>query len=90
MITKAGVPSNQVVVGVSSYGRAFEMTTPGCSDEMCTYHGPLSTAVPGECTLTPGYIGNAENDDIITKILRTRPSLTRVTLTLFCTMMSIG
>ncbi|KAH6688814.1 hypothetical protein BKA61DRAFT_565392 [Leptodontidium sp. MPI-SDFR-AT-0119] len=65
MITKAGVPSNQVVVGVSSYGRAFEMTTAGCFGETCTYTGPDSTAAPGRCTLTPGYLGNAEIDDII-------------------------
>ena len=29
MITKAGVPSNMVVVGVSSYGRSFQMSTEG-------------------------------------------------------------
>ena len=29
MITKAGVPSNMVVVGVSSYGRSFQMSTAG-------------------------------------------------------------
>jgi len=66
-VTKAGVPSNKVVVGVSSYGRAFGMTTPGCAGEMCTYGGPISTASPGECTLTPGYIGNAEINDLISQ-----------------------
>ncbi|KAJ5751129.1 class v protein [Penicillium manginii] len=28
MVTKAGVPSKQLIVGVSSYGRSFGMTTP--------------------------------------------------------------
>jgi len=65
MITKAGVPSNQVVVGVSSYGRSFQMTTAGCYTEMCTYTGPASGAYAGSCTLTPGYIGNAEINGII-------------------------
>lgn len=60
MITKAGVPSNKVVVGVTSYGRSFQMTTPGCSGPMCTYTGPASGAWPGPCTNTAGYLGNAE------------------------------
>jgi hypothetical protein len=58
MITKAGVPSSQVVVGVTSYGRSFEMSTPGCYTEMCTY--TASGANPGPCTNTSGYLGNAE------------------------------
>lgn len=65
MITKAGVPSAKVVVGVTSYGRAFEMTKPGCVDEWCTYTGPASGATPGKCTGTAGYIANAEIDAII-------------------------
>ncbi|KAF4927131.1 Killer toxin subunits alpha/beta [Colletotrichum viniferum] len=31
MITKAGVPSNKVLVGVSSYGRSFQMVDPSCT-----------------------------------------------------------
>lgn len=65
MITKAGVPSNIVVVGVTSYGRSFQMTTPGCYTEMCTYTGPSSGAIPGPCTTTAGYLGNGEIDAII-------------------------
>jgi chitinase len=65
MITKAGVPSNMVVVGVTSYGRSFQMTTPGCYTEMCTYTGPASGAFPGPCTQTAGYLANGEIDDII-------------------------
>lgn len=62
LITKAGVPSNKVVVGVTSYGRSFQMTTPGCSGEMCNYVGPESPAAKGMCTNTSGYISNAEID----------------------------
>ena len=65
MITKAGVPAAKVIVGVSSYGRAFKMTTAGCVGEMCTYEGPASQATPGKCTGTAGYLGNGEIEDII-------------------------
>jgi hypothetical protein len=65
MITKAGVPSNKVVVGVTSYGRAFRMTTPGCYGEMCTFTGSASGATPGPCTGVAGYISDAEIKQIV-------------------------
>lgn len=65
MITKAGVPSNKVLVGVSSYGRSFRMTNPGCTGPMCTFTGPESGATKGQCTDTAGYISNAEISQII-------------------------
>lgn len=37
MITKAGVPSNKVAVGVTSYARSFQMTTSGCYTEECKF-----------------------------------------------------
>ncbi|KAJ6559463.1 glycoside hydrolase superfamily [Mycena vulgaris] len=67
MITKAGVNTSKLVVGVTSYGRAFQMTTPGCTGPMCTYTGPASGAAPGPCTQTPGYIAHAEINEIIAK-----------------------
>ncbi|PWY70845.1 hypothetical protein BO94DRAFT_609121, partial [Aspergillus sclerotioniger CBS 115572] len=60
MITKAGVSSNKVAVGVASYARSFEMTEAGCWTDMCTYTGPDSGAWPGPCTQTAGYISNYE------------------------------
>ncbi|KAF6808855.1 Killer toxin subunits alpha/beta 5 [Colletotrichum plurivorum] len=33
MITNAGVPSNMIAVGVSTYGRSFQMAAPGCWTE---------------------------------------------------------
>lgn len=60
MITKAGVPSNMIAVGVTSYGRSFEMTTPGCWGPDCTYTGPSSGAIAGPCTNTTGYLANGE------------------------------
>jgi chitinase len=65
MITKAGVPSNKIAVGVTSYGRSFQMTTPGCTGPMCTYTGGDSGAYPGPCTGTAGYIANAEINAIL-------------------------
>lgn len=65
MITKAGVPAGKVVVGVSSYGRSYKMSQPGCTDPMCTYTGPDSGATAGECTQTAGILANAEIYDIL-------------------------
>ncbi|KAH7153580.1 glycoside hydrolase superfamily [Dactylonectria macrodidyma] len=64
MITKAGVPSNKIVVGVSSYGRSFKMMDAGCRGPMCKYDGTVK-AKPGKCTKTGGYISNAEINSII-------------------------
>ncbi|KAG4441995.1 hypothetical protein IFR05_002521 [Cadophora sp. M221] len=65
MVTKAGVPSNILIIGMSSYGRSFKMSEPGCTSEMCTFTGPQSGATPGRCTGTPGYVSNAEIKEII-------------------------
>ncbi|KAJ7191007.1 glycoside hydrolase superfamily, partial [Mycena pura] len=65
MITKAGVPSHQIAVGVASYGRSFQMVNPSCTGPECFFTGPLSGAQPGPCTATPGYIANAELNLII-------------------------
>ncbi|KAF4553630.1 putative glycosyl hydrolases family 18 protein 5 [Elsinoe fawcettii] len=69
MVTKAGVSANKIVVGVSSYGRSFKMASAGCSGPSCTFLGTAgsSQAKPGRCTLTGGYISNAEIDEIIKK-----------------------
>jgi chitinase len=67
MITKAGVMSAKVVVGVASYGRSFEMAEDGCGGPMCKFTGSSteSNALPGRCTQTEGYISNAEIREII-------------------------
>jgi hypothetical protein len=61
------VPSSQVIVGVTSYGRSFEMSDASCWTEACTFTGTnsQSNAEPGPCTATSGYIANAEIQGII-------------------------
>ncbi|KAI0440064.1 glycoside hydrolase superfamily [Xylaria telfairii] len=65
MVTKAGVPSDKIVVGVTSYGRSFRMTDSSCTGPLCTYTGSDSSATPGRCTRTKGYISNAEINELI-------------------------
>ena len=66
MITKAGVPSNKVLVGVSSYGRSFQMANPSCTGPSCLFTGDRRTsyARKGRCTNTGGYLANAEISEI--------------------------
>ncbi|KAH8897253.1 glycoside hydrolase [Thozetella sp. PMI_491] len=67
MLTKAGVSSQKIVVGITSYGRSFRMADPSCSGPLCKYTGDRnhSMAYAGDCTGAPGYISNAEINDII-------------------------
>ncbi|KAL2813996.1 hypothetical protein BJX63DRAFT_431632 [Aspergillus granulosus] len=67
MITKAGVPTNKIFVGESSYGRSFLMSEEGCTGPDCFFEGDRlnSPAAKGKCTDTGGYISNAEIDDIL-------------------------
>ncbi|KAL2837360.1 glycoside hydrolase superfamily [Aspergillus pseudoustus] len=63
MITKALVQTRKIMVGVSSYGRAFEMSAPGCTGPTCTFTG--NGAAQGRCTKTSGYLANAEINEIL-------------------------
>ncbi|KAM5435297.1 hypothetical protein MferCBS31731_006262 [Microsporum ferrugineum] len=63
LITKAGVPSSKIIVGVASYGRSFRMADPSCTGPTCTFTGE---AMKGRCTVTSGYISNAEIREIAT------------------------
>jgi chitinase len=65
MIINAGPLSIDTVVGVTSYGRSFQMTEAGCWTNMCTYTGSDSGALPGECIQTAGYLAGGEIDYII-------------------------
>ncbi|KAG8410935.1 hypothetical protein J3458_016500 [Metarhizium acridum] len=67
MITKAGIPSNKVAVGITSYGRSFHMAHAGCDGPDCKFTGSAthSDAKVGMCTNTGGYIADAEIKDII-------------------------
>ncbi len=52
MITKAGVSTDKIFVGMAKYGRSFQMTDPSCHGVQCTFTGPDSGAEPGLCTNT--------------------------------------
>ncbi|KAL2868998.1 uncharacterized protein BJX67DRAFT_387104 [Aspergillus lucknowensis] len=67
MITKAGVPGEKVVVGVTSYGRSFKMADAGCYGPDCFFTGDRynSNAKKGKCTGTAGYIADAEIAEIL-------------------------
>jgi hypothetical protein len=67
MITKAGVAANKVLVGITSYGRSFRMSSSSCTGPLCTFTGARnqSNAYKGRCTDTAGYISNAELQEII-------------------------
>ncbi|KAH7211590.1 hypothetical protein DER44DRAFT_821519 [Fusarium oxysporum] len=65
MVTKAGVEARKLVVGVSSYGRSFKMSSARCKGPTCTFTGPESGAAKGKCTNTAGYISNAELNALI-------------------------
>ncbi|THC87759.1 hypothetical protein EYZ11_012794 [Aspergillus tanneri] len=67
MITKAGVPGEKVIVGVTSYGRSFKMAEAGCYGPNCLFTGDRlnSNAKKGKCTGTVGYIADAEIAEIL-------------------------
>ncbi|KAK2595946.1 hypothetical protein QQS21_006476 [Conoideocrella luteorostrata] len=68
VITKAGVPSKKVIVGVAGYGRSFQMANSSCTGSNCSFIGGSgtgnSTARKGRCTDTAGYLGNVEIREI--------------------------
>ncbi|KAJ5167058.1 uncharacterized protein N7482_005839 [Penicillium canariense] len=67
MLTKAGVSSTKITLGVTSYGRSFRMSDPSCWGPDCTYTGgyDVSNAREGVCTTTAGFLANAEIKEII-------------------------
>ncbi|KAF4546907.1 putative glycosyl hydrolases family 18 protein 6 [Elsinoe fawcettii] len=65
MLTKAGVESHKVVVGVTSYGRGFRMSSPGCTDASCTWDNS-GEQLRGKCTVEDGILAVAEIDRLLT------------------------
>ncbi|KXJ87798.1 hypothetical protein Micbo1qcDRAFT_151809 [Microdochium bolleyi] len=67
MVTKAGAKTNQIMLGVSSYGRSFKMKDASCTGPNCQFTGSAtkSDAEPGLCTDTGGYISDAEISTIV-------------------------
>ncbi|EFA79685.1 hypothetical protein PPL_07376 [Heterostelium album PN500] len=67
LLTKAGVPSNKIIMGLGSYGRSFQQVDPSCSGPTCQFTGPESGATGGKCTQQPGYLALAEINDIVVR-----------------------
>lgn len=71
MLTKAGMPSNKILVGVPSYGRSFRMADQDCGTTSCTFTGSgpggsESNAKEGRCTGEKGWLAEAEIEEIVT------------------------
>ncbi|KXN66143.1 glycoside hydrolase family 18 protein, partial [Conidiobolus coronatus NRRL 28638] len=52
MMTRAGVPTHKVIMGVGAYGRSFKQERIDCHTPDCKFVRELAT--PGECTSTGG------------------------------------
>ncbi|KAH8667088.1 hypothetical protein BX600DRAFT_412924 [Xylariales sp. PMI_506] len=65
MLTKAGMPTDKIVVGVASYGRSFKMAQADCRGPTCKLSPDTSPAKAGRCTASSGILGNAEIQEII-------------------------
>ncbi|KAF4547344.1 putative glycosyl hydrolases family 18 protein 4 [Elsinoe fawcettii] len=63
LITKAGVPSNKIVVGITSYGRGFHMESSNCTDPGClwTQEAPQPK---GRCTQEEGVLADGEINEL--------------------------
>ncbi|KAK2484068.1 hypothetical protein H9L39_05860 [Fusarium oxysporum f. sp. albedinis] len=63
MVTKARVEARKLVVGVSSYGRSFKMSSARCKGPMCTFTGPESGAAKEEWADTHNVDSNTDDDE---------------------------
>ncbi|EWZ84453.1 hypothetical protein FOWG_12248 [Fusarium oxysporum f. sp. lycopersici MN25] len=63
MVTKAGVEARKFVVGVSSYGRSFKMSSARCKGLMCTFTGPESGAAKEQWAKTHNVDSNTDDDE---------------------------
>lgn len=59
MLTKAGVPSNKISVGVASYGKSYVLSDPSCVEPSCTYD-----RIPPPKSACNGLDGQLTNSEI--------------------------
>lgn len=67
MITKAGVTSNKIAAGLTSYGRSFNMADGNYYTPDCFFTGSrvVSDVTLGRCTNEGGILANAKIQEII-------------------------
>ncbi|WKT41919.1 Chitinase II [Fusarium oxysporum f. sp. vasinfectum] len=71
MVAKAGVEARKLVVGVSSYGRSFKMSSARCKGPMCTFTGPESGAAK-EWADTHNVDSNTDDDEEDLEVIESR------------------
>lgn len=59
MITKSGISSIKIAVGLESYAHSYKMVNPSCTGPECPFTGPQSGVTPGMLTTTPIVTSNS-------------------------------
>ncbi|KAJ3082437.1 hypothetical protein HK102_001702, partial [Quaeritorhiza haematococci] len=62
LITRAGVPTNKILLGIGYYGRSFQLSDQSCTSSGCGFSGG---ADPGPCSGERGILGYFEIESIL-------------------------
>ncbi|CAG8061960.1 unnamed protein product [Penicillium olsonii] len=70
LLWRNNIPSDQVVLGLAFYGRAYTIADPACTEPGCLF---VSGAEAGKCSSEIGVLMNSEIDEVI---VSKRPTVT--------------